>query len=144
MSDLDIDDNFDDIDEELDEDEDEKEDNDEDEKEDEEDIEDELKDTQISKLKYIVIHPNNRRTSNTLSLFEYTNVVGTRAQMIDSSIHEYIYIPLKGCLNAIEMAEQEVTQNRCPLSIERIVYQDFDTIKVEIWSVNELIKLSTI
>lgn len=109
---------------------------------DDDEEEDEESESQIdlnNKTKYIVIKPENCRTSNMISLFELVNVIGSRAQMIDSSISETIYVPIEGKRNAIEIAVEEIKMGKCPLNVERVVYQDSDTTKVEVFSVNELI-----
>ena len=103
-------------------------------------IEETLDDIVDNRIKYYVIHPENRRAQNMLSIMEYANVVGTRATMIDNSIHEHIYVDIAGLTSSLEMAEAEIKANMCPLMIEKIVFEDPYTIKVEIWDVNELIK----
>jgi len=112
---------------------------DEDEDDDDEDKDDTEDTSYMSKFRYIVIKNEDRRTSNMISLFELVNVIGTRAQMIDSSTSEMIYVPLEGLKNTIEIAEAEIKLGKCPLSIERIVYQDPYVTKVELWKVNELV-----
>ena len=135
-----------DVDLEVDEDEDIEDDEDDEDDEDGEDDDenDEVVDESIqskskNKTKYIVIVGDKRRTSNMISRSELANVVGTRAQMIESSITETIYVPIIGHKNAIEIAEAEIINRKSPLSIERVVYEDAFITKVELWEVNELI-----
>lgn len=113
---------------------------DDEEKDDEEEIEDEEIDIKKTTFEYKVISTENRRTNNMISLYELTNVIGTRAQMIDSTTNESIYVSLKGLENSIAIAETEIRQNKCPLTIERLIYRDSHVCKVEQWTVNELIK----
>lgn len=84
-------------------------------------------------IKFIV-HPNDRLTSEFLSKYEFNKIVGIRAQQIsDGSI---IHIDVSHLDNPKEMAEYELYNNKCPLSVERYIGNN----KYEIWSTQELIK----
>ena len=118
---------------------------DEDEKEKDDDDDEDDFDVEINKksdkdkLKWIVLKRENRRSSNMMSLFEFVNIVGTRAEIINSSINETIYVPYENLRNAREIAEAELKQKRCPIIIERPIYMDQNTVIVEHWTANELI-----
>uniref|UniRef100_A0A6C0LJU4 RNA polymerase Rpb6 n=1 Tax=viral metagenome TaxID=1070528 RepID=A0A6C0LJU4_9ZZZZ len=142
MSENDIDIDIDDLDDldDLDDDDDEDIEDDGEEEEDDDD-DDDIKTISKSKLKYKIIADSDRRTSSMLSLYEMCNVIGTRADMINSSTKETIYIDLNSELDsAIKIAEEEIKRGKCPLKIERIIKQENNLVIVELWDVNELIK----
>ena len=97
------------------------------------------KKSEKDKFKWIIIKEKNRRCSNMMSLYEFVNIIGTRAEIINSSINETIYVSYKNLKNAREIAEEELRQKRCPIKIERPIYMDQHTVIVEQWNANELI-----
>lgn len=84
--------------------------------------------------KEFIIHPQNRISSEYLSRYEYSKVIGIRAEEISQG--GIIYVDIKNLNDPIEMAKKEMNANMCPLSIKRHIGLN----KSEIWSVNELIK----
>ncbi len=83
-----------------------------------------------------VVPPDERRTSDMMSLHELAAVVGVRAQQIDNG--DVSYCRETHHTKAIKIAEQEILEKRCPLTVERTVLQRDDHIYVEHFSVNEL------
>ena len=86
-----------------------------------------------------VVARDKRKTSDTISLFELTAIVGIRAQDISKG-GDIIFCEIgEGHdMSAIDIAIKEIVEKKCPLSIERKVKNDTDGIVVEIWDVNEL------
>ena len=85
--------------------------------------------------KIIVVKPENRITSDHMTLYEYTSVVGTRATHIAHG--SSIYTSYENLSDPCDIAKKEIDENRCPLSIVRKLG---NSNKIEIWEVNELIK----
>ncbi len=76
----------------------------------------------------IIVHPSNRKTSNFLTLFEFTNIISIRmAQMQRDS--NYI-----GSSDYRQDAIEEINNKKCPLSIMRCIMENV----YEIWEVNEM------
>ena len=90
-------------------------------------------------IKCIIIDKDKRMTSDMISPFELSNIIGVRSKTIESSLEEPMYVSIEGVSNTIEIAIKEILLKRCPLTIERIVYKKNNIIKVERWDVNELI-----
>ncbi len=83
------------------------------------------------KIEYIV-KPENRITSQYITLFELSQVVGKRATQISNG--SKIYVNYKNLTNAIDIAKKEILEKKCPLAILRGIGLD----KYECWNVNEL------
>ena len=85
----------------------------------------------------IIVPEDERITTNMMTKFEFTNLVGTRAQQIDKS--GIYYADLKnqnmGHLNALDVAILELQQKKCPLLIKRHI----DNKHIEIFNPNEMI-----
>lgn len=82
----------------------------------------------------LIVHPDERITSNYLSKLEYSYVIGLRAE--DISKGAPIYVDYKGLSDPIDIANKELYENRFPISIKRHIGLN----KYEIWECNELIK----
>ena len=90
---------------------------------------------QIPESTEIIIIPANQRiTSEYMTIYEYSMVVGTRATHIANG--STIYVDPHGLSDARDIAKKEINQNKCPLSITRKI----SPTKLEIWEVNEMIK----
>jgi DNA-directed RNA polymerases I, II, and III subunit RPABC2 len=81
-----------------------------------------------------IVHPQNRILSEYLSRYEYSKVIGIRAEQLTQGAIPYVDV--KNMNDPIEMAKKELNENKCPLSIKRYIGLN----KYEIWSVNEVIK----
>jgi DNA-directed RNA polymerase I, II, and III subunit RPABC2 len=79
-----------------------------------------------------IVAKENRRTSSTMSLYEYTEIISHRAEQIKKA--GIIFIQLKNESDPIEIAKEEIKQKKCPLSIRRL----YNSTIGEIWEVNEL------
>jgi DNA-directed RNA polymerase subunit K/omega len=130
----------------LDEDEDEQdEDEDKEDEDKDDDNEDELeeedlyyeKDRYATDMTVKIVAKHKRRTSNRISLFEFVNAVGTRAEQIASG--DELYIPIGTHESAMEIAEAEIRAGRCPFIIERKLCSQGYVTHVEHWSLRELI-----
>ena len=119
----------------------------EDEQDDEEEKEDEIQededDLYVEKESYTshtivkIIPKEKRRTSNRISLFEFVNVIGTRAESIEKG--DEIYTSIENKETSLEIAEAEIREGRCPFIIERVLYRTGNTVYVEHWAVREMI-----
>lgn len=81
-----------------------------------------------------VIAPENRITSEYMTIFEYSMIVGTRATHIAEG--SVLYTEPQGLSDPREIAKKEIAENKCPLSITRYVSPTM----MEVWEVNEMIK----
>ena len=70
-----------------------------------------------------------------MTMYERTEVIGIRATQIERGGQIFVKLPDNFSNDPIKMAEYELMQGKCPLSIKR--YKDSKN--VEIWSCNELI-----
>ena len=105
--------------------------------EDNEDNEDNEEEIKSSQLRVKVIPKDKRITCNILNLYELAGVVGIRARYIENG--DDYYVSSTGCINAIEIAEKEISLGKSPMIIERGVKKTEDILYVEHWLVNELI-----
>lgn len=81
----------------------------------------------------VLMHPDNRVTSNVMTRFEYTEVVGIRARQIEKG--GTCFTDTAGITDPLEKAKKEIMDKRCPLSVKRALVQDQ---KYELWHVNEM------
>jgi DNA-directed RNA polymerase subunit K/omega len=95
------------------------------------------KDRYATDMTVKIVAPHNRRTSNRISLFEFVNVVGTRAQQIEGG--DEFYIPIGTHTSSMEIAEAEVRAGKCPFIVERKLATQGYVQYVEHFSVNEMI-----
>ena len=90
---------------------------------------------QAETKKNIYIVPNNqRRTSQVISEFEFTRVLGERSQQIQNGSQIFVEPDLN--LTEIDIARLEIKMGCCPLTIIRMYNSNIG----ELWSVNELEK----
>lgn len=82
----------------------------------------------------LIVHPDERITSNYLSKLEYSYVIGLRAEDIAKGCPKYV--DYKGLSDPIDIANKELYENKFPISIKRHIGLN----KYEIWECNELIK----
>lgn len=80
-----------------------------------------------------IVPPEQRVTSEYMTMYEYAMVIGTRATHISEG--SPLYVDAIGLSNARDIAIKEVDEKKCPLSISRKVGR-----KLEIWEVNEMTK----
>ena len=90
---------------------------------------------QAETKKNIYIVPNNqRRTSQVISEFEFTRVLGERSQQIQNGSQIFVEPDLNS--TEIDIARLEIKMGCCPLTIIRMYNSNIG----ELWSVNELEK----
>ena len=80
----------------------------------------------------IIVPPQHRLTSEILTKFEYTEVVSQRAKQIENG--SPIFVEIGDEMDPIKIAEMEIKQKKCPLSIRRMQNNTIG----EIWQVNEM------
>jgi DNA-directed RNA polymerase subunit K/omega len=80
-----------------------------------------------------IVKPENRITSEIMSKYEYTEVISHRARQIENGGTMFCELT-EATDDPIRMAELEVEQKRCPLSILRMYNLNWG----EIWCVNEM------
>lgn len=78
-----------------------------------------------------VVAPEDRTTSERLSIFECARILGERARHIDNRARPYI--DTKNYTSSLEIAYNELLQKRIPMAVVRNVGQN----KVEVWRVRE-------
>ena len=81
-----------------------------------------------------IIAPENRLTSEYMTIYEYSMVVGTRATHIANG--SVLYTDAQGLYDPREIAKKEIAENLCPLLVTRKISSN----AVEVWEVNEMIK----
>lgn len=81
-----------------------------------------------------IVHPSRRVTSEYMTLYEYSMVVGIRATHISNG--SVLYTEPDGLYDPRDIAKKEINENKCPLSITRKVSPTI----IEVWEVNEMIK----
>lgn len=90
---------------------------------------------QINDTKNIIVKPENRITSDHMTIFEYSSVVGIRGTHISNG--SIIYTDVGNLSDPREIAKKEIDENRSPLSIVRKLGTSN---KIEVWNVNEMVK----
>jgi len=81
-----------------------------------------------------IVPPNQRITSEYMTIYEYTMVVGTRATHIENG--SVLFTDPRELFDPRDIAKKEINELKCPLSITRKI----SPTKIEIWMVNEMIK----
>ena len=89
--------------------------------------------TSITHKEINIVPKNERRTSNIITQYEFTEVVSIRSKQIEDGSR--IFIDIKKLSDPIEIAEREIKEKRCPLTIRRMLCDEI----AEIWEVNEMI-----
>jgi hypothetical protein len=90
---------------------------------------------EINNTKNIIVKPEHRITSDHMTIFEYSSVVGIRATHISNG--SIIYTDVGNLSDPREIAKKEIDLLKCPLSIVRKLGTSN---KIEVWQVNEMIK----
>jgi DNA-directed RNA polymerase subunit K/omega len=86
-----------------------------------------------SKIQFIIKN-NDKITSNILTIYEMTELIGIRATQIAQGAP--VFIDITYISDPIEMAKKELINNRCPLYIKRYIGLD----RYELWDPNIMIK----
>jgi DNA-directed RNA polymerase subunit K/omega len=88
---------------------------------------------QESKIQ-IIVKPEERITSNRLTIYELIELIGIRATQISQG--SQIFTNVENILDPLDMAKKEIWDNKCPLSIKRYIGLD----KYELWNPNDMVK----
>jgi DNA-directed RNA polymerase subunit K/omega len=86
-----------------------------------------------SKIQYIIKN-DDKITSNILTIYEMTELIGIRATQIANGAP--IFTDIEYINDPIEMAKKEIINNKCPLYVKRYIGLD----KYELWDPNVMIK----
>lgn len=86
-----------------------------------------------SKIQFILKN-NQKITSNILTIYELTELIGIRATQISNG--SPVFVDITNINDPLEMAKKEIINNKCPLYIKRYIGLD----KYELWDPNEMIK----
>lgn len=86
-----------------------------------------------SKIQYIIKN-DDKITSNILTIYEMTELIGIRATQIANGAP--IFTDIEYINDPIEMAKKEIINNKCPLYVKRYIGLD----KFELWDPNVMIK----
>jgi DNA-directed RNA polymerase subunit K/omega len=112
-------------------------DTDEDVEEDEEEVLEEAEPHEtFDNITVVVVKPENRMTSDLMSLTEFCAVLGIRAQQIENGDDFYVDVTTEN--TAIDIAKKELYAGKTPCIVERVLHKKADTIIVEHWKVSEL------
>jgi DNA-directed RNA polymerase I, II, and III subunit RPABC2 len=80
-----------------------------------------------------IVAPEDRITSDILSLYEMSTLAGLRAVSIAK--HGNCFVDVDGLVDPEQMARREIARRRCPLVIQRQIAPGL----FEYWSPNEMI-----
>ena len=79
------------------------------------------------------LRPDQRVTSEIITKFELCRVISIRAKQIEKD--NLVFTDVTGLTDPIKMAEKEINDRKCPLSIVRKLNDNL----AEKWDVNEMI-----
>lgn len=82
-----------------------------------------------------VVKSEDRITSEYMTIYEYAMVIGTRATHISKGAP--IFTTIDHLDDPREIAKKEINEGKCPLNITRRLR---NSNKIEMWTVNEMIK----
>jgi DNA-directed RNA polymerase I, II, and III subunit RPABC2 len=80
----------------------------------------------------VISKPDDRITSNIMTIYEFSYVLAIRARHIDDG--GPVYVDVEGLTTTRAMAMREIVQKKSPLSIMRKLSKN----RAEIWAVNDL------
>lgn len=84
--------------------------------------------------KEIIIVPSQyRKTSEVMTKYEFTEITSNRAKQIENG--SKIFVDIQNESDPVVIAELEIKQKRCPLSVRRMISNNI----AEIWDVNDMI-----
>lgn len=83
----------------------------------------------------IIVKPENRKTSEYITIYELAKAIGIRATHISRG--SPIFVDIEGLDDPRDIAKKEIREGKCPLMVKRRLGS---TNRVEKWSVNEMIK----
>ena len=86
-----------------------------------------------SKIQFITKN-DDKITSNILTIYEITELIGIRATQISKGAP--VFTDIEYLNDPIEMAKKEIINNKCPLYVKRYIGLD----KYELWDPNTMIK----
>jgi len=90
----------------------------------------------------IIVDPNQRKTSNIMTAFEFTEAKAIRASQIER--RQNVLTNVDGLDDAEKMAEKELYDGKCPLVLRRKVGEKHENDQlyeyVEFWDVNIMTK----
>lgn len=78
-----------------------------------------LKDVSKYNREIVIVHPDDRRTSDILSKFEMTEIISIRATQI--SQFNNAMVDIAGLTSPIDIAKRELMNRMCPLMLRRMV-----------------------
>jgi DNA-directed RNA polymerase subunit K/omega len=96
-------------------------------------IRDSLEYKPLTESTIIYLAPENRRSSELMTKFEYAKVVCDRAEQIKNG--GVCFTDVDGLNDPIDMAKKEVKDKKCPLCIQRMITDKI----AELWYVNEMV-----
>jgi DNA-directed RNA polymerase I, II, and III subunit RPABC2 len=81
----------------------------------------------------LIVPPDHRKTSEVMTEYEYAEVISHRAKHIENG--GPVYVDIGNETDPIVMAEMEILQKKCPLSIRRV----HNNLVAELWQVNSMV-----
>jgi hypothetical protein len=89
-------------------------------------------------IKTVYIDPNNRKTSNFLTKYEYTQIINIRSIEISNSNSHFADLTDQTVNNSSDIAKLELKQGRCPLKLTRELGIRGGIKYVELFDVNKM------
>lgn len=91
-------------------------------------------------IKKIIVPDDQRKTSETLSIYELTDLISNRACMIENGGEYYVtQKEIEGLTDSRDIAKVEFIKRRTPLKLQRAIGTDKDgNIMIEEWNVREM------
>lgn len=89
-------------------------------------------------MRVIVVAPDERVTSNRINKHECVRVLQIRAKHIEDGRKIFLPNGYGNLSNALDIAEKELLDGYCPLTVVRKVFQTDKEVYVEHWPVREL------
>lgn len=86
----------------------------------------------VVRTEIVYLTPENRKTSEIMTRFEYTEIISQRAKQIENG--GPCYTDVDDLTDPIDMAEKEVRDKKCPLDIIRMISANV----AELWHANEM------
>jgi DNA-directed RNA polymerase I, II, and III subunit RPABC2 len=81
----------------------------------------------------LIVPPDHRKTSEVMTEYEFAEIISHRAKQIEND--SPVYVDVGNETDPIKMAEMELLQKKCPLSIRRV----HNNLVAEIWHANEMV-----
>jgi DNA-directed RNA polymerase subunit K/omega len=86
----------------------------------------------VIRTEIVYVTPNNRKSSEIMTKFEFTEIISIRSKQIENG--GSCFTDTYGLIDPIERAEKELRDRKCPLDIARSMSSNVS----ELWHANEM------